>query len=760
MFFAATGGTKTDWQLTWVSGLDTAVLIVLGVLAVVAFAYSVRSLDPAIPLKTRIALISMRALIIAVCFAFLVQPTLHIRTLKSKPSTVAVLVDTSMSMRRGKTTRLSMAFGLLKKTLADIKKYRKDVSVQVFGFSGGLFPAESIDTLLDARTSGVKTDIQEAIKELIALNGQSPPQGIVIISDGADTEIVTGENGERQLGWASRLGIPINAAAVKDAPTRTDLSILQVEAPSIAFLRSDLSIGVTVGAVGIPDREIEAFLKRDGAVLQRRTARLVGGKARLSFNTLPVELGRKVYEIAVPMPEKDEVPDNNRQYFSIEVVRDKYRILHLAGRPSWDQRFLRDTLKSWPRVDLVSFYVLRTSAQSTNDGSAGLSLIPFPTNELFSDHLGEFDVVIFQEFDPSEVGVDAFGEKIADFVKNGGALAVIGGAKGLQSGTFGDKALEEILPVVLLPPGTSLSRLIDQTSFRAKLTAEGQGHPITRLKENDEENKQIWRALHPLDGVGRVARLQQKAQALLIHPGLNADDGPQPLLAVREADKGRTLAVTTDSLWRWRFTGPMNGGPSDHFANFWHKVIAWLTHAPDLDRLRLSITPSEVTLGNAARIEVSLLDEAYRPTPNEKLTVTITWTSADGLEAMDSFESATDEQGRFRKDWMPRENGAHRIRVEGGNGLENASQFFVETNNREQNHLDPEPALLQALADATGGHFEMNALSARELVINPALGEEAPSQTTVSFWNHPIALLVFLILLGVEWRLRRRSGLD
>ncbi len=757
---AADVGTSVSRQLTAVSGLDTVVLVVLAVAAATVFLFSYRSLDKALPIKIRMSVSILRVSIIALCLAILVQPTLHLRTLKSEPAVVAVLLDTSLSMRRGDTSRLSMALSILEREKKSIEALNKNHMVKYFGFDDSLYPVSTLQSLVNNITLGNKTDIRQALEDFAIDGGDNTVQSVIILSDGADTEIGVNENGDWKTDWARKLGFPVNTVLVQDAPTRTDLSVLYIEAPQMAFLRSEISISVTLNAVGITDREIEVFLKQNSAVMQRKISRLVGGKARVTFNILPTELGRQVYEIVTALPENDEIPGNNKQFFSIDVVRDKYRILHLAGRPSWDQRFLRDVLKSWPRVDLVSFYILRTNYQSAEQGSSGMSLIPFPTEEIFNDHLGEFDVLIFHELDPSEVGVESFGEKISNFVKSGGSLAVIGGAKGLQSDTFGSSALEEILPIVLLPPSTQTSRLTERTPFRAKLTAFGAAHPITRRKDDDEENKRLWRGLHFLDGVGRVSGLRKGAYSLLEHPGLSADDGPHPVVSVKETGNGRALAITTDSLWRWRFSGPMTGGPADIYSEFWQKAISWLTRAPDLDRMSIAVTPSPVVFGGKANIDVTLSDETYRPAPNEKVHFEIVWTDSNGIDKKETFESTTDNRGKYSGTWSPQTDGHHRIKVSGGNGIENTVSFLVKTDNREQNHLDAEPAVLKAISETTGGRFEINTLNVKDIAINPKGGREVLSQSALSFWDHPVTISMLLLLLAAEWLLRRRFGMD
>ena len=141
--------------------------------------------------------------------------------------------------------------------------------------------------------------------------------------------------------------------------------------------RSETPVAVTLRSTGISDRELEASLWQDGKILQRRTAQLVGGTGHFSFTVFPSTLGQHVLTVTVPVPQDDEVPENNTAYLTFDVIRDKFRILHIAGHPSWDQRFLRETFTSWPKVDLVSFYILRTEFQSSTLGSAGMALIPF-----------------------------------------------------------------------------------------------------------------------------------------------------------------------------------------------------------------------------------------------------------------------------------------------------------------------------------------------------------------------------------------------
>src|SRR5262249_48226219 len=120
---------------------------------------------------------------------------------------------------------------------------------------------------------------------------------------------------------------------------------------------------------------------------------------RVNFKLQPERVGKFLYSITVPEQDGEATAENNRRDLAIKVVRDKIRVLQVVGRPSWDERFLRRLLKRNPNVDLISFFILRTPTDLALVPPPELSLIPFPTRELFTESLSTFVLVIFQNFD-------------------------------------------------------------------------------------------------------------------------------------------------------------------------------------------------------------------------------------------------------------------------------------------------------------------------------------------------------------------------
>ena len=169
----------------------------------------------------------------------------------------------------------------------------------------------------------------------------------------------------------------------------------------------------------------------------------------------------------------ERVLDNNAYAFTVQVIRDKIRVLQVVGRPSWDVRSLRSLLKRNPNVDLISFFILRTNESVDSARTHELSLIPFPTDELFYHELGSFDLVIFQNFTHRGFRISQYLPKIRDFVKDGGGVVMIGGEQSFAGGGYANTAFASFLPVVMSPADK-----IHSDRFVPELTDIGQVHPI------------------------------------------------------------------------------------------------------------------------------------------------------------------------------------------------------------------------------------------------------------------------------------------
>ena len=183
-------------------------------------------------------------------------------------------------------------------------------------------------------------------------------------------------------------------------PGLRDVAVKAVLADEFAFVRTVVRIEAVIRSTGYGPRRVLVNLSSDGQVARQKYVDLpADGTATVVFEVTPPRVGRYLYEVSTPVAEDEAVATNNSRAFVLRVIRDKIRVLQVAGAPSWDVRAMRAMLEDNPNVDLISFFILRTQDSISLVPSDEMSLIPFPTRELFEEQLPSFDVIILQNFE-------------------------------------------------------------------------------------------------------------------------------------------------------------------------------------------------------------------------------------------------------------------------------------------------------------------------------------------------------------------------
>jgi uncharacterized membrane protein len=485
---------------------------------------------------------------------------------------------------------------------------------------------------------------------------------------------------------------------------------------------------------------------------------------KVSFDWTPDRPGNFVFEISTPVLAGEALSSNNKQVFTLKVIRDRVRVLHVCGRPSWDQRFLRSMLRLDPNVDLVSFFILRTETDDQPwNAREEMSLIPFPDREIFDEQLKSFDLLIFHNFNSApSYKVEPYLPGLRDYVQSGGALAMIGGDLSFASGGYAQTALREVLPVELegIPP--TGERAYTKDAFKPKITPEGRTHPVTSLSLDERVNEARWASLPPIEGLNRVARAKPGATLLMVHPSQRTEAGEQaPVLAVTDAGKGRTLALLTDTAWHWGFLAAGGGDDGRTFQRFWEGAIRWLVRDPALTLLRLELDRIEYRRGQPATARVRTLHADYTPAADTEVKLSLYPAGpAEPLPpAQKELKVVTNKDGEAHLELPGLGAGAYRLVAQGtidGRALTEEQTFVIRPEGRELEDVVSQQAVLREIAALTGGEFREAKLGTPS--VRKPREIRAGSLKTVEFWSHPALLALALALLGAEWALRRRAG--
>jgi hypothetical protein len=772
-----------EQHLVWLSpwGRAASIAAVAAAVVVVGLAWNALRHEPR--RSRRHALLALRLGAVLSALILFFQPAIRQENVTRLPNHVAVLVDESESMRLkenpSEPSRAFRAAVWLKQEAQRFSQMKQTHVIDFYSFGERLVP-----TTEEAATEGPPkrfheaTRLREALTQLRARYEGRDLAGVIVVSDGIDNGRLRSDAlGVDATDFLKSLDAPVHAAWV-GRPGLHDVAVARVGADDFAFVRTALTIEATLRVMGAAEakwegRTLPVTLRRDGVPIKTAHVEIEPGQSeyRISFAFTPERVGKYVYEISTPVLDGEAIAENNTRAFLLKVIRDKIRVLQVAGRPSFDERFLRGLLKRDPNVDLISFFILRTPNDIESVSSDELSLIPFPTEELFEEQLRSFDVVFLQNFNYAPYGIGAYLGEIKRYAEEGGGLAMIGGDLSFSLGGYARTPVSDVLPVEIPEgedvvgaiPGLSKpqppSALADLNPFRLQLTAEGRAHPITALKLDLKQNDLRWAKLPELEGTNLVTRAKAGATVLGTHPTRRDADGrPLPVLTVGESSKGRVLALTSDSTWRWGFAGD-----SQLYQRFWENAIRWLIRDPALSFLRVETDQAEYARGQKVSVVVSAVGPDYQPLQGAELNVTIvSIASATGKpEPISTRSGVSDEAGELHLELEPPRPGGYRVTARatiGGRPAVEEQVFLVRGAGRELEDPEARDELLRAVAQATGGSFLGPGASFAGLSLHPPRVVRVNKHRDIELWSGWWVLLVAAACLSANWALRRRWG--
>jgi uncharacterized membrane protein len=741
----------------------------LGIAAVAAIAALSWRASRGAPAWRRALLIALRGAAAMAAMVVFLEPAVELRQVAREPNRIAVLIDDSRSMSLAESTRgptrIERARRLIRDSHAALAAWERDHKIDYYTFADTV-AATTPQALANDPAQGKSTMIRKALEAVRSRYEGRDLAGIVLVSDGAATGSFDEDSGDgavrdflRSLDtrvhtvWAARGGLK-------------DVAVAKVMADEFAFVRTVVRIEAVIHTTGLPARQVPVTLSTDGQPLRQKMIDLPAGEhdVAVSFEVTPPRVGRYVYEIGVPVAPGEAVTTNNTRDFVIRVIRDKIRVLQVSGQPSWDVRALRQMLKSNPNVDLISFFILRTQDDVSLVPNDEMSLIPFPTRELFEQQLPSFDLIILQNFEYLPYGIGDYLENIRSYVEGGGGLAMLGGAQSFTSGGYYGTPVAAALPIELYGPFDS-GPVLDAGKFQPQLTDAGTTHPVTSLRYAAEDNLKAWQQLPPLEGTNLIAGAKPDATVLAVHPRLRTKRGQaMPVIVAGDYGKGRSLVVTTDTLWRYGFVAAARPGDDGRqYTKLWENAIRWLIQDPDLRNLHVDSDAVEYTPGAPVHITVRLLGRDYQPLSHGEVSLVV----QRGVDPANAVQVQTTkvvvgDDGTAVFELPGLTPGVYRVighATIAGHQVDASDIFLVRENGTELDRPVGDPATLEAIARATGGRAlgAIDDLPAN-LEFDPPRVVRVDRRTDVELWSRPGLLVLLVGLLGLEWLLRQRSG--
>ena len=369
--------------------------------------------------------------------------------------------------------------------------------------------------------------------------------------------------------------IPANAGAIGfQAPVHAlitghkgerDRRIAISAAPRFGIVGQTQTVTYRLDDQGVTGERAKVMIRRDGETISERT--LQSGQT----SSVDIDIkhdGPNIVEIEASPLDDELTLVNNRAVVAIDGVRDKLRVLLVSGEPHSGERTWRNLLKSDASVDLVHFTILRPPEKQDGTPINELSLIAFPTRELFQQKINEFQLIIFDRYARQGVLPIAYFDNIARYVRAGGAVLVSAGPDYASTTSIWRTPLDSVLPAE--PVG------VTEKPFYAHLSDAGKRHPVTRGLEGSASEPPHW---------SRFFRTVDTRNAVT-PPVMTGADG-KPLLLLSRFGEGRVALLLSDHIWLWA-RGYEGGGPH---LDLLRRMSHWLMKQPDLDEeaLRLQV---------------------------------------------------------------------------------------------------------------------------------------------------------------------------
>lgn len=579
----------------------------------------------------------LRALTMTLLLFALANPAVEREDREPLSSVVALVVDKSQSQR-----------------LADRETTTDEAAAEIQSRVEAL---KGFDLrILEARNSGSGngTEVFQTLTNGLA---DVPPErvgGAIIITDGQIHDVP-------ESAGALGFDAPVHGV-ITGAPEERDRRIVLDKAPRFGLVGSEQTVSLTVVDQGQgtgPGDQVLLTVKRDGSVVTERTAR-TGEKI-----DIPVEIahgGDNIFEFEAE-PLADELTTlNNRAVVTIDGIRENLRVLLVSGSPHAGERTWRNLLKSDASVDLVHFTILRPPEKQDGTPINQLSLIAFPTRELFSVKIDEFDLIIFDRYVRRGVLPMLYFDNIARYVRDGGAVLLAGGPDYAEAGSLYRTPLAPILPAS--PTGGIL-----EEPFYATLASLGERHPVTRGLPGSEQDPPAWSRWF-------------RAVDTQLDAGHQLMSGPSdsPLLVLNREGEGRVAMLLSDHVWLWA-RGFEGGGPH---VPLLRRLAHWLMQEPDLEEEALNVSMR----GSDLVIERQTLGDSVGE-------VTVTAPTGDNSEV----DMTEQDPGLWRGTMQTTETGLFSVT----DGEMSALIHVGPQNPREYTDVLSTTEVLSPISEATGG---------------------------------------------------------
>lgn len=726
----------------------------------------------------------LRGSAIALAILVLAGPVWHRRQTIGTLGRVVFAVDTSASMAMtdsGETgsspTRLDRALRWLSGDVEKqgwIETLRDTHEIEVIAFSAGdptlVWSSkleEELPSAFELSAEGRRTDLAIGMSSTLATltpthrdhDPDLDPQraALVLMTDGRDNEGASPDDVADQLFAA---GVRVHAIGMGSEDEPAEIGIVDVNRPDNVASDGRLGGEVVLNQFGLDGRQVRVRIESGGEIVWQQTIE----PDSPGLHTIPFELDvesiverisgkspRGVRRSSVVMDlraviepvEGDTTSTNNAMPFRVAASTRDRRLLVLDGSSRWETRYVRNLFQRDPTwtVDSVLFGEGTDMAMVKRGDQPG----QLPNSR---EAMARYDAIILGEIPPDQV-TDSDAALLREFVTRGGGLIVIDGRyQRLQE--LVNRYWPDLIPVSYLDEFPMPVQAVRPSRM-------GLDHPVLNLWSERKELAEFW---ENLPAPRHAPRVRAKQGAEVWADVVGVDGRESPWLITRLFGAGRVFYLSTDHTWRWRYK------VADRFhARFWNQLVAAVMQPPysvSDDYVALGTDKIEYESGESATVRVRLQDTGGQPVGDA--TVDALLVADDRVVATVPLNIDDPARGTYRGETPPLELGAYEVRIRASgfdaNALQASTPIWVGSRDTvELRRVSLDKNGLGQITETGGGAYYHESSAEQILESLRPLSAGTIVESDILVWQSFYWFWAVLLLLSLEWWLRKRAGL-
>ncbi len=759
-------------------------LLLLIFVAIGSIGYYRKQLSNAHP-RMRFILLCLRTTVLLLVMTLLMDPSILIQRITPGDQVVVLVFDDSMSMRidaKGARSRGATLLAenerqgdTLEAALSErhrVVRYRLGDDVQP------LSTVESLD--FSQRESLLVNGIERIQDDLAGMNISA----IVLFSDGVEQGV------SNAIAESLNEHVPVFTVGIGELNAWRDLELEQLHVQNSDFSDRPIALNAHVGSNGLKGQSAVLQLNVGDKLVKEKRFVVSESKQTIRMEWTPDENDWTHYSVSVHLSDDsilEHIEDNNTGEFLLDHRKKEYRVLYVSGRPNWQHTFIHRALEDDEESRLSSLIYISIAEPKFNFRENGSSFSN-PLFEGFADDpdrprydeavfirlgmepdelasgfperaqdLFSYDVLIFGDAER-----DYFSDKqlnlVRDFVdKRGGAFLMLGGIHSFGQGGYEGSPLDSILPVLQYSQSRSDEDAFVRDLYQVSPTMRGNLSGMWSLNGGASGAPLDWEEMPSLYGMNQFP-LTRIGATVMSETDLDSVGGRSiPLFSYQRYGEGTSAVLATGDTWQWQMQLPEE---NDQHERLWRQITRYLSNQV-LDPIAWHVDKERYTVWNTIPLRFTIRNDAYEK--QESLYVTVELISPKGDVIQLGLDESLSETGVYESSYIPEEAGLYALNLiardaDGQHVGMKEERILVEKDTREYLNARFDRDHLESISAHTGGEYvalsKLNELP--ELIPTPI--NEDPEEYVLHLWHVPAFYGLIVLLLAIEWVLRRKRG--